>query len=309
MSISLHAWRHDERGSQRAAGKVLRSTPSMHGKDRPWRLGGLVGDVTRGGDGSALQGRRRIAGMTLRQQEVLESDVLEVVEPEGLEAEKADVPTVEEAAVPKADVPTVEEPEELKVKGAMLVKIRGMTSEERAAEGWENHPEAIPCVEYDNGAVLYSACQECDRPGTIYASYAGGRWGIDPAGEPYQRTPTRRVTPKWVYPAVALAVLVAGLAAGAVVMLWNVNQDQHGQVREQQRIIQDQRTLMNRQLESQQTIQRIVRSNQSELERSLEHVTRQVEGVAAARNRLRDANAQLRQRNTRLQQRVQQARR
>lgn len=196
-----------------------------------------------------------------------------------------------------------EETEELKIKGAMLVKVRDMTPEERAAEGWQDYPEGIPSIEWDNGAVLYPACEQCDKPGTIYASYAGGRWGINSAGESYQRPPTRKVTPKWVYPAVALAMLLTLLAAAGVVTVWNVNQSQRDQVSQQQQVIREQRAMLDRQMESQQTIQRIIRGNQADVKQALDDIKGQVSGVVAERDGLRAANEQLRQSNEQLQQR------
>lgn len=198
----------------------------------------------------------------------------------------------------------IEEVDELKIKGAMLVKVRGMTPGERAAEGWDDYPDDIPCAEYDNGAVLYSACERCDKPGTIYASYAGGRWGIDSAGEPYQRPSTRKVTPRWVYPAVALALLLTVLAVAGVVAVWNVNQAQRDQVHQQQQIIQEQRAMMARQLESQRSIQRTIRENRAEVKKSLDDIRGQVAGVVAERDGLRAANAQLSQSNEQLKKRA-----
>ena len=198
----------------------------------------------------------------------------------------------------------IEETSKLKLKGAMLVRARGLTPDERAAEGWQDYPEDIPCTEYDNGAVLYPACEKCDKPGTLYASYGGSRWGVTSAGEPYERPPTRKVLPRWFYPAVAMAVLLTALAAAGVFTLWKVSSDQRDQVHQQQAIIRQQQVMMHRQLESQRTIQRIVRGNQTDLKKALDDIKGQVSGVVAERNGLRDANSQLSQSNEQLKKRA-----
>jgi hypothetical protein len=207
--------------------------------------------------------------------------------------------------LPQSEKSETEETDDLKIKGAMLVKVRGMTPDERAAEGWQAYPEDIPCTEYDNGAVLYPACETCDKPGTIYASYAGGRWGLGPTGEPYER-PASQKKPKSLYSAVALAVLLVALTGVAVATLWKVNQDQREQVQQQQQIIRQQRAMMDRQMESQRTIQRIILGNRADVEKALDDIRAKVDGVVAERDGLRDANAQLGQSNERLSQRNEQ---
>lgn|SRR5512144_2133542 len=196
------------------------------------------------------------------------------------------------------------ETDELKLKGAMLVKVRGMTPEERLGEGWQNHPEDIPCIEYDTGAVLYPACERCDKPGTFYGTYESVRWGIDSAGEPYERPPGRKVTPRWFYPAVAFAVLLTALAAAGVVTLFRVNQDQRDQVHQQQQIIREQRAMMSRQMDNQRTIERLIRGNKTDVKQALDDIKGQVSGVVAERDGLRAANAQLSQDNAQLKKRA-----
>jgi len=194
--------------------------------------------------------------------------------------------------------------DQMKVKGAMLVRVRGMTPDERAAEGWQDSPRDIPCVEFDNGAVLYPACEECDKPGTIYGTYAGGRWGVNSTDEPYRRPPAQKMTPRWAYPAVALALLLTALAVAGAFTLLRVNQDQRRQVDQQQQIIQEQRSLMNRQADDQRTIQRLIRTNRADVQKSLEDIKNEVAGVVAERDGLRAANAQLGQSNDQLRKRA-----
>ena len=198
----------------------------------------------------------------------------------------------------------IEETSKLKLKGAMLVRARGLTPDERDAEGWQDYPEDIPCTEYDNGAILYPACEECKKPGTIYGSYAGGRWGITTTGEPYERPKGRKETPKWAFPAAAMAVLLVAFVAAGVITLWKVNQHQQDQVQQQQQIIREQRAMMARQLENQRSIQRILRGNQDSLKKSLGDIKDTVAGVVAERDGLRSANAQLSQSNQDLQNRL-----
>lgn len=197
-----------------------------------------------------------------------------------------------------------EDSDELKLKGAMLVKVRGLSHDERVAEGWQDFPGNIPCTEYDNGAILYPACEECKKPGTIFGSYAGGRWGITTTGEPYERPKGRKETPKWAFPAAAMAVLLVAFVAAGVITLWKVNQHQEDQVQQQQQIIREQRAMMARQLENQHTIQRIIRGNQDNLNKSLNHLQDRIDGVVAERDGLRAANQQLSQSNQDLQNRL-----
>jgi hypothetical protein len=178
-------------------------------------------------------------------------------------------------------------PDELTMKGAMLVRVRGMSPDERVAEGWQDHPDDVPCAEYDNGAVLYPACARCNGPGTMYASYAGQRWGINPSGEPYERAADRRSIPRWVYLAVTVAVLVAALAVAGIATFTSVNQDQRSQLQHELRIMREQRAVMARQLENQREIQRLVRGNQRDLEKLVDDVGGKLDTALRNQERLK----------------------
>lgn len=108
---------------------------------------------------------------------------------------------------------------ELKLTGARVVKIRPMTDDERALEGWESIPGDILAGEYDNGAVVYPACADCGRPADVWALYGGTRWKIEPLAEadtPCPPPPVVRL-PRWV-----AITLIVGLvvAVTALILLW-----------------------------------------------------------------------------------------
>lgn len=181
------------------------------------------------------------------------------------------------------------QPDELRMKGAMLVKLRSMTPEERLAEGWQKYPEDIACAEYDNGAILYSGCEHCHKPGTIYANVGGQRWGIDSTGEPYARPSKRKRTPIWAYALVVLAVLVAGLAATGVVTLRTMKQDQGSKLDQQYQIMREQRSALDRQLATQRRTERLIRDNQKQLERLIKGVGDKVDTSEANQAAMRQS--------------------